>query len=457
MTKRTYITLTLAAISIFLLWNFSLDEENPRAEWEVILEENFTPIHDIIQNQYSDLSETRELDQTVLQFMKQWEIVGASLAIVKDGKLVYSKGYGYADREMGLPMNVNHIFRVASISKLITAAGIMKLAENGQLSLQSTVFGERGILNDTLFAHIADRRLTQITVEHLLRHQGGFSIRYADPMFNPVEIARQMKVDPPADLNTIIRYVLGKRLGFTPGSSSSYSNVGYGILTKVIEKVSGRDYEAFIQDSILIPAGCYDMHLGHNLAEHLYHNEVKYYEPTNAEKIQICTGEDEWVPKSNGGNNIEELYGAGGWVASPTELARLLLAIDGKPSTPAVLSAESIKTMTTSPANALPIGWMHTNNNGDWWRTGTLAGTSAMMKRQGDGFCWVFITNTSNWIGSRFPYKIDNMVKQAMNRVDSWPERNLLDPEYHRELPRSLEFLADDPITRLSPPSRPEI
>jgi CubicO group peptidase (beta-lactamase class C family) len=419
--------------------------------WETALDEVFTPIHNVLQNQYSDLDETKELDQTVIRFMNQWNIIGASLAIVREGKLIYSKGYGYADQEMGIPMNVNHIFRVASISKLITAAGIMKLVENEQLSLQSSVFGANGILNDTLFSHIADQRTTKITVEHLLRHQGGFSIRYVDPMFNPVEIARKMNVNPPADLNTIIRYVLSKRLGFSPGSSSSYSNVGYGILTKVIERVSGRGYEEFIQDSILFPAGCYDMHIGHNLAEHRYHNEVTYYEPANAEKIQICTGENLWVLKSNGGNNIEELYGAGGWVASPTELLRLLLAIDDDPSHPDVLTSESIKIMTRYQANALPIGWMHTNNNGEWWRTGTLAGTSAMMKRQHDGFCWVFITNTSSWTGSHFPYKIDNMVKQAINRVESWPTRDLFDPVEQRDLYRSWRYLAEEPL----PPSSP--
>ena len=84
-------------------------------------------------------------------------------------------------------------------------------------------------------------------------------------MFCPVDIAEKMNVPAPADLNTIIKFVLSRRLGFTPGTSTCYSNIGYGILSKVIEKVSGKDYEKFIQDSILIPAGCYDMHLAHNL------------------------------------------------------------------------------------------------------------------------------------------------------------------------------------------------
>ncbi|MDR0765933.1 MAG: beta-lactamase family protein [Odoribacteraceae bacterium] len=401
------------------------------------------PVHDMLQNHYSDLVETRELDRAVARFMKQWHIVGASLAITRGGKLVYSKGYGHADREAGIPVNVNNIFRVASISKLITAAGIMKLVEEKRLALESVVFGENGILDDTLFSRPADRRVLNITVEHLLRHQGGFPARHADPMFNPVEVARRMNTPPPADLNTIIRYVLGQRLGFAPGSSSSYSNVGYGILTRVIEKVSGQDYETFTREKILVPAGCHDMHLGRNLSADRYHNEVRYYEPENAGKVPACTGEERQVYRSDGGNNIEELLGAGGWVASPTELARLLLAIDGDPSSPDVLSPESVESMTRCRANALPIGWTRAGEDGEWWRTGTLAGTSAMMKRQGDGVCWVFVTNTSTWAGARFPYTIDHVVTRAIDRVEEWPERDLLDP-LQRDAHRAREFLAGE-------------
>ena len=115
-------------------------------------------VHDLFTNEYSDLVETKRLDQTIERFMSQWEIKGASLAIMKDGKLIYSKGYGYADEENEVKTDVNHIFRIASVSKLITAAGIMKLVENGILSLDDKVFGEEGILSDTtLYAPIKDK------------------------------------------------------------------------------------------------------------------------------------------------------------------------------------------------------------------------------------------------------------------------------------------------------------
>ena len=368
-------------------------------------------VHDLFTNEYSDLVETKRLDQTIERFMNQWEIKGASLAIMKDGKLIYSKGYGYADEENEVKTDVNHIFRIASVSKLITAAGIMKLVENGILSLDDKVFGEEGILSDTtLYAPIKDKRVNNITVENLLRHQGGFTNRAGDPMFCPVDIAEKMDVPAPADLNTIIKFVLSRRLGFTPGTSTCYSNVGYGILSRVIEKVSGKNYEEFIQDSILIPAGCYDMHLAHNLDKDRYFNEVRYYEQSDADLIRSCDGRDTLVYRSNGGNNIEALYGAGGWVASPTELLRFLSAIDADDSYPDILTKESVETMTKCMKNALPLGWM----------------------------------NTNNWTGPRFPHKIEGMMVRAMDRVKEWPDRNLFDPDYCKAFEDGKKLLANE-------------
>lgn len=384
----------------------------------------------VISNDDSNLPETQKFDARINRFLSKWQIKGASFALMKDGKLLYSKGYGHADEEMGVKADVSNIFRIASVSKLITAVGIMKLAENGSLNLTDKVFGPEGILNDSLFSDIKDKRMKDITVEHLLRHQGGFSVIYGDPMFCPVDVAEKMGVPAPAGLNTTIQFVLGRRLRFTPGQGSIYSNVGYAILSKVIEKASGQDYEAYIRKNVLYPAGCLDMHLGHNLYENKFANEVKYYEPADVPPIIACDGSGKFVAKCNGGNNIEGLYGAGGWVASPTELLKLLSAIDGAPSSPDILKPENISYMTQYSGNALPIGWMNTNNDGDWWRTGTLSGTSALLKKQQDGYSWAFVTNTSTWQGSKFPHKIDALITEALTQVANWPERNLFDYQW---------------------------
>ena len=141
---------------------------NPKTEYR-------QAIHFRIKNELSDSPETKKLDNAIEKFLRKWEIKGASFALMKDNKLVYAKGYGIADNETGT--TPSNIFRIASVSKLITAAGIMKLVESGRLKLDDCVFGENGILNDNDFTNIKDSRIKDITVEHLLRHRSGFSSR----------------------------------------------------------------------------------------------------------------------------------------------------------------------------------------------------------------------------------------------------------------------------------------
>lgn len=386
-------------------------------------------LHLIISNNDSDLEETRRMETSIERFMAQWEIEGASLAIMKNGHLLYSKGFGKANRETGEPMEVRHIFRIASLSKLITATGIMKLCESGRLSLNDRVFGPEGILNDSLFLHIRDKRMLKITVEHLLRHQGGFSIRAGDPLFCMPNVARQLGKPLPLTLDDMVQYASSSRLRYEPGSSNIYSNLGYVILSKVIEKVSGLPYETYMQDSILHPIGCTDMHIGYSSLEKRFPNEVHYYEPSDAELTESALGGGAMVPKSYGGSDLQVLSGAGGWVASPTELMRFITAIDDQDCKPDILKPSSIALMTEKDENKFPIGWMRTTRGDDWTRTGTLAGSSVMLKRQHNGYTWVFVTNTSSWAGSRFPHKIENMIRQALDKVKSWPQRDLFDKD----------------------------
>ena len=208
-----------------------------------------------------------------------------------------------------------------------------------------------------------------------------------------------------------------------------YSNLGYVVLSKVIEKVSGLPYETYMQDSILHPIGCMDMHIGYSSPEKRFPNEVHYYEPSDAEPTESALDGKTMVPKSYGGSDLQVLSGAGGWVASPTELMRFITAIDDQDSKPDILKPSSIALMTEKDENRYPIGWMRTTRGDDWTRTGTLAGSSVMLKRQHNGYTWVFITNTSSWSGSRFPRKIENMIRQALDKVKAWPKRDLFDKD----------------------------
>lgn len=386
-------------------------------------ETEYVSINRFLSNDMCSTGEAEGLDRYIGKFMERWEIKGGSLAVMKDGRLIYSKGYGWADEEKGEKMSPGHIFRVASLSKLITATAVMQLCERKVLSLDDRVFGEGGILDCPQFRNIRDKRIKDITVNQLLRHEAGFTMHKGDPMFTTREIIIWEKLDSVPDMDRVIEYALGERLGYTPGKGYRYSNLGYLILTKIVEVCSGMGYEEYCQENLLHPAGCYDMHLARNTYEEKYPNEVRYYETHDATPVPAFDNSGDTLYRRYGGSNIAGLLGAGSWVASPAEFVRFAASIDGDPSVPDLISEESVRIMTSDSSH--PVGWIRAGENRDWVRTGTLAGTSAVIKRQQNGYIWMFVTNTSSWKGSRFTRYIDRMYSTASAKIDSWPEQDL--------------------------------
>ena len=135
-----------------------------------------TPLNHLLTNAMSDSAQTKKFDAAIERFMRYWGIKGGSFALMRNDSLIYAKGYGYANIDDSTKCEVKHIFRVASVSKLITTVAVMRLCESGYLTPQSQVFGEAGILNDSLFINCRDKKITKVTVEHLLRHLGGLPI-----------------------------------------------------------------------------------------------------------------------------------------------------------------------------------------------------------------------------------------------------------------------------------------
>lgn len=294
-----------------------------------IQELEFRGLNERISNDISEFSSADYIKRQAERFIKRHEMAGMSIAVIKDEKLVYAKGFGFADIENKQEVNPGNLFRLASISKLITAVGILKLVEDGRLTLDSKVFGPDAILNDSVFTVVRDRRLKDITVRHLLAHSGGWSQRYGDPAFSSRSISSKMGDPAPATMQTYYKYVASRRLHFTPGTRVSYSNMGYMFLGKVIERVSGKDYDNYIRNEILIPNGITDMYIGSSFADGRRPNEVKYYEQRGSLPVPCFDGSGKYVPKSYGGNPVELIAAAGGWIASSVELAKLLVLIDG--------------------------------------------------------------------------------------------------------------------------------
>ncbi len=353
-----------------------------------------------LTNEMSDTSVLAGLDKEIRTYMQEWNLKGASLCIMRHDSLLYAKGYGVADKDV--PMSPRTLLRVASVSKLITAAGIMLLQECGMLSLDDCVFAPGGALEAYSDA-IRDPRLYDVTIRHLLMHEAGFTARAGDPMFSTRSLMKLYKWQKPPDSETLIRAILKRDLYFDPGTASEYSNFGYLLLSLVIEHVTGEPYEDWMRENVLKAANCTDMHLAYNYYKDKYPNETRYYLQSNDKPVERYDNSGVMVPRCYGGNDIRALKGAGAWVTSVPELARLVASIDGRDEVPDILSRESIEAMTfTTDSVTYGLGWNDISEEGVWTRTGTFSGTSALIKNYPDGECWIMVTNTSTWRGPHF-------------------------------------------------------
>lgn len=380
-----------------------------------------------VTNDLSKFPGSKYIEKEATTFLQQWKLAGMTMSIVKNGKLVYAHGFGYSDLEAKQPVEPGQLFRIASVSKLITAVAIMKLVEHKSLSLDSKVFGPNAIIKDPIFNHVKDPRLYKITVRHLLAHAGGWSLHYGDMAFNSLLVLELNgeKGTGGATMDSYSRFIASRKLHFDPGTRSSYSNMGYMFLRKVIENVSGKPYEKYVVDDVLKPIGITDMHIGKSFLSERRLNEVKYYQLDDDQMIACFDGSGRMVPKPYGGNPIELLGPAGGWIASSMELAKLMTVVDGLGSVPDVLPRNLIDQMTEHKFFRGPLGWKVVKDNGDWIRTGSMAGTSALVKRQSNGFCWVVIINSSSWNGPRLPAYINAMMGRVEKRIKNWPNQDL--------------------------------
>lgn len=330
-------------------------------------------------------------------FMRRYDVPGLAVTIARRGAIEYSVGLGLADKDRNRPVLPDSSFRIASLSKSVTSVAIFKLVEARRLRLDDMVFAPNGILEDYLPSGGFDEQVRAITIDHLLTHTaGGWPNDQRDPMFLLND----------ADHRELIEHTLATRpLDHRPGRSYAYSNFGYCLLGRVIERASGTTYEAFVRETVLDPAGARGFRLGGNLLSQAQADEVRYYDPTG------------WDPY---GMNVARMDAHGGWVASAPDIVRFLLSVDGFKSVKDRLSAGSIRKMTT-PTRAERFyarGWS-VNPNNNWWHVGSLPGTTAIMVRTHHGFCWAALANSRKW-DSDINLAMDNLIWEVVGKPRAW-------------------------------------
>jgi len=348
------------------------------------------------------LSSFFAFDREIQKFMQARNIPGGALAVVKDGRLAYTRGYGWADRESKVPAKPTSLFRIASISKPFTAVAVLKLVEEQKLKLHARVWDLLDLASWVPAGEKPDERWKQITVCHLLQHTGGWDRdKSFDPMFRSREIAASFALPSPPAPRVIIRYMLGQPLDFDPGTRYAYSNFGYCVLGRVIENIAGITYEKFVQEKVLAPMGIHQMRIGASLADKRVEGEVRYYTPHDetvesvfdnspspgspsdaqngrdtgnpppappkegsnrsngpaqvpsreGQGVASVTGNghaSNQVPWPYGGFCLESMDAHGGWIASAVDLARFAAALHDAEHSP-LLNPQTIQTMHLPP------------------------------------------------------------------------------------------------------------
>jgi len=387
--------------------------------------------------------ELAAFDAWAKTFLTEHKIPGASLAIARDGQVVYSRGFGFADRDAKTPVEPDALFRVASVSKPITAVAIMKLVQDEKLKLEDKIL--EFIPNEPHFEEGGkfDERWKQITIVECLSHTGGWdrAVSY-DPMFQADRMAKSLKIDLPILPEHIIRYQLGQPLDFDPLSRYAYSNFGYSILGRVIEKVTGQPYEKYVQEAIFKPLGIERPRIGGSLESQRADGEVKYYDVHNAKGPAVVgpgAGKDE-VPISYGTWRQETLDAHGGWIASAVDLVKFAAAFDltdgGRKTRGGLLKAATARLMF-SPQTAINrpeggggasayygLGWMLKNEDDLLVARhgGALACTAASLMHFPDGTNLAVLTNLGQSEGGKFLGRsMEEPLTKLVREVKSWP------------------------------------
>ncbi|MEV3919702.1 serine hydrolase domain-containing protein [Actinomadura coerulea] len=359
-------------------------------------------------------------DATLKSFMQARTIPCGQLAVVRKGKLILSRGYTYAE-DGAFKTQPTSPFRVASISKSVTATAVLRLVQDGKLKLTDRVATLLGL------STTADPRLKDVTVLRLLQHLGGWDRDITpDPMFRDATIAKALGVALPVSQANIMKYTSGRALDHAPGTRYAYSNYGYMLLGRIIEKVTGKKYQDYVRQTVLAPRGITRMRLGRSRTK--VTGEVPYYSTYTGATVFDNSGTK--VPFPYGAFNLENMDAHGGWLATAMDLTRFAGIYDGG----SVLTSTSISRAFAKPETGINSdGWYYgcgwqvrpVTGGRNTWHNGSLAGTYTLMVRRYDGLSWAVLFDQRQE-GSAANYgDIDAALHKAANAVKTWPTGDL--------------------------------
>ena len=332
------------------------------------------------------------IEAEAANFLATTRSPGLQVAMARHGQLAFVGAWGLSGPGGG-PLTHDHRFRIASVSKPITAAAAMRLVEAGRLNLDAAVFGPGSILGESYGPTTGAHRA--IRVRHLLNHSvGGWTNDGYDPSMAHPGVSQT---------ELIARGLAERPLNFVPGTTQLYSNFGYLLLGRVIERVTGQPYEAWVRQDVLARCGAGGMRVGESLpgADEVRYRAITIFDDPNLVEVR-------------------RLDSAGGWVANARELIGFASAVDGGQGAGRILSPASARFMATAPiaGSTYGHGW-RVNQWDTWWHNGILAGTSAFLCRGSSGHTLAALANTGG-PGSDVTVRLEQMIWRMAAAVPGW-------------------------------------
>lgn len=371
------------------------------------------------------------LDTAMNQFMVDRHVPNASIAVVKDGRLVFARGYTNAP--VNWPTTTpTSLFRIASLSKPLTAVGVMKLVESGTILFDQPI----STILDT--SGWTDPRIHDVTVRDLVQHRGGWDVSLAgfDPMSHDFSIASSLNVPLPLTTDNVINYMKAVPLDNDPGDVFAYSNFGYCLAGRVIERVTGQSYDAWIKANVQTPVEMRRAHLGQSVQGQQWAGEMPYVDEYQRVVPSVMgPSTPDLVPLTYGGWNLFLLDSSGGWVTSAVDYARFAASFNDLDSSP-LLSRSMIELLWSRPpaepvsnpsyyASGFLVQPLPETGHYEVSHTGANNGTSAWVRIRDDHVQWVVMMNVRGI--PELPSMVDLMdiIDTEIGAVADWPTHDL--------------------------------
>lgn len=374
------------------------------------------------------VSSLSAFDSVMQNYMQQTNTRGGELAVVKDGRLVFARGYTWA--EPGYPQTQpTSLFRIASSSKPLTSIVVHQYIEVGAINENTTLQSLLSLRRPDGGAPV-DSRFGQVRVQHVLGHFGGWDTGVAgfDPAFSDADVVAAFPGAPlPVTTSQIASYMAGKPLQYTPGTKFAYSNFGFLQLGLCLEGMSGKGYEPLVKGQIFGRLGVTRPRMGRSLQSLRAAGEVRYHDSGLGVSASVLSSSRPWVPTVYGGWNQENLSAEGGWILAAPDYAKVLAAFHRGAANP--LLWQSTVDQMWSPVDGQEVmnptvrrGWFSAMSGGKWvrWHNGRVPGTASLVFTRSDNVAFVVLLNKDSWLRPT-GHPLGDGLNAAADAVMSWP------------------------------------